>query len=55
MPENNGKSGRRFFRRHDRASLGALGVTVILTDKTGRAWVRDDGGDNYIVRVWQLS
>lgn len=55
MTEKHNENKRRYFRRHDRAKVGALGVTVILTDKSGRAWVRDDSGDDFIVRVWQLS
>lgn len=43
------------MRRNTKALLGNLEVTVILTARDGRVWVRDAQGDNYICRRWQLT
>lgn len=56
------------MRRGSKALLGAVAagdgssskmtgrvVTVVLTAKDGRVWIKDEAGDSFICRRWQLS
>lgn len=43
------------MRRGSKALLGNTPVTVVLTAKDGRVWIKDEDGDSFICRRWQLT
>lgn len=45
----------KFLKRGSKALLGKTVVTVIYSDRMHRVWIRDEDGDNFIVRRYQLK